>query len=117
MRTAGAPHALRLTPDRAAIAANGDDLSCILIEAIDAKGNPCPLADNSISVSIAGPGSIAALANGNPLSLEPFQDATHRLFFGKAMLIIRGIEGKAGVVRVTAGGKGLKDGVASLSVK
>jgi beta-galactosidase len=115
MRTAGAPHTLRLTPDRTVIAANGDGLSYILIEAIDAKGNPCPLADNSITVSVAGPGTIAALANGNPLSMEPFQDASHMLFFGKAMLIIRGIEGKAGVVRVTAGGKGLRESKATIN--
>ena len=37
---------------------------------------------------------IAAVGNGNPLSVEPFQADRRKLFFGKAMLILRTIAGR-----------------------
>jgi len=49
----------------------------------------------------------AGVGNGNPLSLEPFQSDSRKLFYGKAMLILRTIDGKAGTVRVTAESEGL----------
>jgi beta-galactosidase len=92
MRTAGEPAKIRLTPDRTRLLATGDDLCYILIEAIDANDTVCPLADNEISFKIEGPGQIGGADNGNPLSLEPFQNDKHKLFFGKAVLIVRADE-------------------------
>jgi beta-galactosidase len=110
LRTAGQPAAIRLTPDREKLAATGEDLSYILVEAVDEKGTVCPLADNRIDFEIEGPAEIAGVGNGNPLSLEPFQGSSRKLFFGKAMLILRSDEGEGGVVHVTARADGLKDG-------
>ena len=56
MRTAGAPAALRLTPDRKELAATGEDLCYILVEALDDKGTLCPLADNLVRFKVDGPG-------------------------------------------------------------
>jgi hypothetical protein len=50
------------------------------------------------------------VGNGNPLSLEPFQADERRLFFGKAMLILRALEGQRGEMRVSARSDGLKNG-------
>jgi beta-galactosidase len=107
MRTAGAPAAIRLTPDRKELAATGEDLCYILVEALDKKGTLCPLADNLIYFKVEGPAEIAAVGNGNPLSLEPFQANKRKLFYGKAMLILRTRQGQAGEVRVTAQSDGL----------
>jgi hypothetical protein len=41
------------------------------------------------------------------LSYEPFQDSEHKLFFGKAMLILRAKEGQAGDIHITAESDGL----------
>jgi hypothetical protein len=41
------------------------------------------------------------------LSYEPFQDSVHKLFFGKAMLILRTKEGQTGDIRVIAESNGL----------
>ncbi|MBZ0258887.1 DUF4982 domain-containing protein [bacterium] len=114
MRTAKQPASIRLTPDRAALSASGDDLSYILVEALDEDGTLCPLADNRVEFSIEGPASIAAVGNGNPLSLEPFQAEYRKLFYGKAMLIVKTQAGQTGEVLVTASSKGLKDGKARL---
>jgi beta-galactosidase len=126
MRTAGKPAAIRLTPDRKELSASGDDLCYILIEAIDANGVVCPLADNMIRFKVEGAAEIAGVDNGNPLSYESFQADYRKLFFGKAMLILRTKEGQTpstgspeydirgqagqggGNIRVTAEGDGLK---------
>ncbi len=110
MRTAGEPVAIRLTPDRTRLSATGEDLAYVLVEALDEKGTLCPLADNLIQFEIDGPAEIAGIGNGNPLSLESFQGDSHHLFYGKAMLILRTLDGQTGRIRVTAGSTGLKDG-------
>ena len=105
-----------MTPDRIDLSASGDDLCYVLIEALDANGTVCPLAENLIKFKIEGPAEIAGADNGNPLSLEPFQDAEHKLFFGKAVLIVRTKEGQAGDIKIICESDGLKsDEVAVLS--
>jgi len=110
MRTANAPAALRLTPDRTKLAATGEDLCYVLVEALDAKGTPCPLAENLVRFKVDGPAEIAGVGNGNPLSIEPFQANSRKLFYGKAMLILRTRPGQAGTVKVTASSDGLTSG-------
>jgi hypothetical protein len=107
MRTAGKPAALRLTPDRKELSATGEDLCYILVEAVDGKGTLCPLADNSVRFKVEGPAVIAGIGNGNPMSFEPFQADSRKLFFGKAILILRTKENQAGAVHVTAESDGL----------
>jgi beta-galactosidase len=115
VRTAEEPYAIKLTPDRKTISADGMDLSYILIETYDKKGNPCPLADNQIEVTIKGPGKIAGIGNGNPQSFESFQADRVKLFYGKAMLIMKsGVE--KGVVEVTATSKGLLKDTAAIKM-
>ena len=116
VRTAGQPAALRLTPDRTQLAASGDDLCYVLVEAVDAQGTLCPLADNLVHFHIDGPAEISAVGNGNPLSLEPFQAHERKLFFGKAMLIVRTTAGAGGQLRINARSDGLADAQASCQV-
>jgi beta-galactosidase len=116
MRTAGAPAAIRLTPDRTQLAASGEDLSYILVEALDDKGVVCPLADNEIAFTVDGPARLAAVGNGDPMSLAVFTDSTHPLFFGRAVLIVRSDFGETGPVKVTASSEGLKPATVELQV-
>jgi beta-galactosidase len=106
MKSAGEPVEIRLAPDRKTISAGGMDLSYIVIEAFDKDGVPCPLADNQIDLSVKGPGTIAGVGNGNPQSLESFQADNIKLFYGKALLILKS-DFKKGNVEVTASSKGL----------
>jgi hypothetical protein len=115
MRTAGPPASIRLTPDRTALAATGEDLSFLLVEALDAQGNPAPLADNLVQFEVQGPGEIAGIDSGDQLSLEPFQDSQHKLFYGKATLIVRAREGQSGKIQVTARSQGLSAGTTALT--
>jgi beta-galactosidase len=116
MRTAGKPAQIRLTPDRGELKASGEDLSYILVEALDEQGTVCPLADALIHFEIDGPAEIAGVGNGNPLSLEPFQADYRKLFFGKAMLILRSREGQTGSVQIRAHGQDLRDGKVTIKV-
>ena len=117
MRTAGKPAAIRLTPDREEISATGEDLAYILIEALDEKGTPCPLAEDLVRFEVEGPAEIAGVGNGNPLSIEPFQADYRKLFYGKAMLILCSVEGKSGRINVAARADGLKGGRARIRAK
>ena len=114
MRTAGEPAKLRLTPDRKSLKADGEDLSYVLVEAVDQDGNLCPLAMNDVKFKLEGPATIAGVGNGDHHFPAEF-DADHvTLFYGKAMLIVRAAEGKGGSIRVTATSEGLRPAAASL---
>ncbi len=102
MRTAGEPTALRLTPDRKALKADGDDLSYVLVEAVDKDGNLCPLAMNEVKFNVAGPATIAGVGNGDHHFPYEFVADHVSLFYGKAMLIVRTMEGKSGMISVKA---------------
>jgi len=117
MCTAGPPARIRLTPDRTELDATGEDLSYILVEALDNDGTLCPLADDLIQFEVEGPGDIAGVGNGNPRSYEPFQADHRKLFYGKAMLIVRTQDGVSGTVRVTATGQGLESGSCVMNVR
>src|SRR5690606_16210633 len=68
VRTSGSPSYLLLCPDRYVIHADGHDLSYVLVEAFDLHCIPCPLAMDTVRITIDGPGTIAGTDNGNPQS-------------------------------------------------
>jgi beta-galactosidase len=113
-KTAGPPAKLRLTADRDTLAATGDDLCYVLVEALDEKNVLAPLADNLVRFEIDGPATIAGVGNGNPISYEPFQANERHLFYGNAMLILRTIENKGGAIQVRATASGMLEGAISL---
>ncbi len=106
--TTGEPYRLRLTPDRKVIHANGQDLSYVLIEALDKEGNCHPLANNLIKIEISGNGKNVGVGNGDPQCMSEFKSDTIELFYGKAMLIVQS-EKDAGNITVKASAEGLKD--------
>jgi beta-galactosidase len=117
MKTAGKPAAIRLTPDRTALSPTGEDLCYVLVEAVDTDGNLCPLADNLIEFKIDGPAAIAGVGNGDPLSIEPYQADHRKLFFGKALLIVRPEEGPGGEIKITATSDGLQEATSLITAE
>jgi beta-galactosidase len=117
IKTAGAPARVVLTPDRAAIASDGDDLSFVTVRIEDKDGNLCPSADNLVKFQIEGAASIAGVDNGNPATAEPFQADQRKAFSGMALLILRGQKDKPGRVRITATSEGLKAGETVVTTK
>lgn len=107
IRTAGAPHHIRLTPNHNVLKANGRSLSFVTVEVVDKEGNLCPWADQNIQFSLTGEGKIAGVDNGSPFSLERFQANSRHAFFGKCMVVVQA--GKApSVIKLTAKGVDLQ---------
>jgi beta-galactosidase len=66
IKTAGAPARVVLVPDRAAIAADGDDLSFVTVRVEDKDGNFCPTADNLVKFALEGPARSPARTTATP---------------------------------------------------
>ncbi|MEO8368032.1 MAG: sugar-binding domain-containing protein [Candidatus Solibacter sp.] len=108
LRTVGEPAQIRLTADRAAIRSDGQDLSFITVEVVDAKGQPNPNADQEVTFTLSGPGSIAGVGSGNLYTEEQYQSPQRKLFEGKALIVVRASH-KVGAITVVARAPGLKD--------
>lgn len=117
IRTAGEPAALRLTPDCKDLAPDGNDLCFVLVEMVDSEGTVVPNADQQVKLTVTGPAEIAAIANGDPTSLESFIDAEHKLFNGQATLFLRSKKGEKGNVLVTATVEGVEAAKLKVEVK
>jgi len=115
MFTTGKPAAIRLTPDRSTIHADALDLSYVTIEVVDENGNVCPTADNDIQIQVSGTGTLAGVGNGNPQSMESFQNNHIKAFYGKAVLILRSGNQK-GNIQLKATSPSLKESSISISV-
>jgi beta-galactosidase len=61
---------VKLSPDRAVIHADGEDLSIITVAVLDAEGRVVPVAGNLIHFELRGPGAIIGVGNGDPSSHE-----------------------------------------------
>jgi len=106
LKTAGAPAAIRLTPDRNRIKKEYGDLSYITAEIADADGETVKYADHEITFSVTGTGSLQAVGSGNPKSEEPYFGNTRRAFHGRAMAVVKSA-GEAGSILIRASSEGL----------
>jgi beta-galactosidase len=89
IRTAGEPHALRMTADRRNIRADGKDLSYVTIEIVDREGNLCPRANNLLFFEIQGEGTLQALCNGDPTDQTSFASNYMKAFNGKLVATLK----------------------------
>lgn len=108
LRTAGGPHAVRLTADRRSLAADGRALVFVTADIVDARGVVVPDAEHLISFEVTG-GSLAGLDNGREESAERYQTSTRTAFHGKALAIVRS-SARPGSLKVTARVEGLRSG-------
>jgi beta-galactosidase len=107
LRTAGQPDQIRLSADRSQIRADGQDLSYVTVEILDANGVRHPKAENLVQFRIEGPGSIAAVGSSNPMGTESFQQPKRRAWQGRCIAIVKS-EAKAGAIILKASAEGLK---------
>lgn len=108
LRTAGPPVAIRLTPDRTELRADGQDLSFVTVEVVDAQGVVCPGAAVSIHFAVTGTGSLAAVGSSRPDVFESFQQPQRRTYEGRCLAIVR-TTAQPGVIRLTASSAGLEE--------
>ena len=113
VRTAGKAAAIKLTPDRSVLKADGEDLCYMNVSIVDKDGNPVPADSRSVKVKVSGAGSFKAIANGDPTCLESFQEPQMHLFSGQLTVLVQsGTE--AGDITVEVSGKGVKKAVITI---
>jgi beta-galactosidase len=121
VETTGEPAIIQLTPHRATLKADGEDVSVITVQVNDAQGRMVPTANNAITFEITGPGKIIGVGNGDPSSHEPDQYVVpalwkRSLFNGLAQVIVQST-GQPGEVTLTAKSQGVTDGVLKLQIQ
>jgi beta-galactosidase len=104
--TAGTPSAVRLTPDKRVIAADGRSLSYITVDVVDENGVLVPDADDAISFRVSGAARLVGLDNGRQEDAENYKASTREAFNGKALAIIASGD-RPGPITVTATAPGL----------
>ncbi|WP_303888022.1 glycoside hydrolase family 2 TIM barrel-domain containing protein [Dysgonomonas mossii] len=116
VKTTGDPISIKLTADRQTIKADGKDLSFITVEALDAEGNPVPVADNLINFTIEGDGFIAGTDNGDPTDPNSLKRPSRKLFSGKALAVVQSHK-KAGKIILKATSSNLKQASIEINSK
>ena len=113
VRTAGKAAAIKLTPDRSVLKADGEDLCYMNVSIVDKDGNPVPADSRSVKVKVSGAGSFKAIANGDPTCLESFQEPQMHLFSGQLTVLVQSGTDE-GDITVEVSGKGVKKAVITI---
>ncbi|KAK0648294.1 glycoside hydrolase family 2 protein [Cercophora newfieldiana] len=108
VRTTGKPAGLKIAADRSAIKADGEDLSFLTLEVVDANGDVVPDATNSVTFEVAnGKGEVVATDNGNPYDMVAFPSKERKAFSGMVLAIVKAKRGAKGEFTVRATSSGL----------
>jgi beta-galactosidase len=94
VKTTGSAAKLRLTPDRAAIAGDGRDLSFVTVSVADRNNLMVPRSMNAIHFEVSGAGEIVATDNGDPTDMTVFAAHDRKAFNGLALVIVRARPGE-----------------------
>ena len=116
VETTGPPAALKLSTDRMALTADGEDVSMVEVDVVDAQGRIVPTAENRVSFQIRGAGRLAGVGNGNPSDHDPDQANFRSAFQGKCLVIV-GAGERPGSVRLSASSPGLASAALSFQVR
>ena len=104
--TTGPQTSIRLTADRMEMHADGEDVSILKVEILDAQGRLVPTANNRVSFTASGAGRIIGVGNGDPNCQESDKGSSRSVFNGLAAVIIQSTK-TAGEIQVEARGQGL----------
>lgn len=99
--TTGPTVAIRLTVDRSEIAADGEDLAIVTVEALDKDGRAVPTANNRIGFKVSGEGTLIGVGNGDPNCQESDKEPRRSLFNGLAQVILQSTK-RPGEIRIEA---------------
>jgi len=99
--TTGETARLRLTADRSEIAADGEDVVMLKVEALDKEGRPVPTANELVHFKVSGAGRLIGVGNGDPNCLESDKEPQRSLFNGLAQVIVQSTK-TAGEITIEA---------------
>jgi beta-galactosidase len=115
-KTAGTAARLVLLADRAALRADGRDLSFVTVSVADTHGLLVPRTKCPIQFALEGPGEIIAVDNGDATSFEPFNSNERHAYNGKALVIVRSQRGGGNIV-LRAGSPGMESAEIHITAK
>ena len=94
LSTAGEPARLRLTTDKPALKADGQDLVYITVEVVDAQGLVCPDAAIPCEAFVQGQGRLMAFATADLKDREPKTSSHVTTWKGRALIVVRSSKNK-----------------------
>ena len=103
LQTAGKPAAIRLTAEEQAMVG---ELAFVAVEIVDAQGRVVPTADTELTFSAGGTATLIAAGNADIKDEDPYFDAKHRAWHGRALAVVRST-GKKGKATLTVTAEGL----------
>lgn len=109
-KTAGNAAALSVTVDRASITGDGLDLAYVSVAVVDSAGTVVPRANNVVTFSVSGPGTLVSTDNGDPTDTTPFPSASRKAFSGLVLAIVKANVGARGQIIVSATANGITGG-------
>lgn len=89
LRTAGKPVALRVSPDKTAIATDWNSVAHVEVQLVDENGTVVPDASDLVQFTVSGPGRIIAVDSGSVVSIEPFQASERKAYQGRCLVILQ----------------------------
>ena len=113
LTTAGAPAAIRLTPEPTVGGARRSDVSYVAVEVVDAQGRHTPDLAKTLKLSVSGPAELVGFGGADPFAVGGFQSSSAQTWDGRALAILRGT-GRAGRVKVDVKADGLAPATATL---
>ncbi len=114
LHTAGAPARVVLSASRTKLAPTFEDVVAVTALVVDANGTVVPAADNLVSFSITGPGTVVATDNADNTSHESFQASERHAFRGRCVAFVRATA-TSGNLLLTASAPGLAPGKISFA--
>ena len=109
LKTTGSVSAIRLSPEKEAIAADGHSLVYVPVELVDAEGNVVPDGDVRLAAKVTGAAELLGFGSGNPVTAENYTSGVFTTYRGRAMAVLRsGYEAGEAVLQVTAEGCGFE---------
>lgn len=116
IKTAGKPAKIVLEADRPVLHASGSDLSFVTVKVLDDQGNLVPYADNLITFTVTGNGTVAGVDNGDPMSHASFKASERKAFHGLCLLVVKG-KAATGAIHIEAKADGLMPATLNVEVK
>ncbi len=114
--TAGAPAAIKLTPDETLVRADRTGVAHVAVSVVDAKGHLVPSVHLPVTFSVQGAGRLIGLENGDPLDTTNYKLNTRRTFFGRMLAIVQAGDAE-GIITVSGKADYLQSGTCRIEVR
>ena len=89
LRSAGEIAAIRITPEKAVLPADGMSLCYAAVEFVDSEGNPIPYAEVEVTASVSGSGQLLGFGSARPRTEENYTSGKATSYHGKLLAVIR----------------------------